>query len=70
MSEQDKKVEAFQADFLELMKKHEVGLWGTMYFRIGEEELLLDTTQGQGMQPSDETEQPDAEGEPDANTGD
>jgi hypothetical protein len=68
MSEQNEKVAAFQADFLELMKKHEVGLWGTMYFRIGDEELLLDTTQGQGMEPDAETEQPDVNEETDADS--
>jgi hypothetical protein len=68
MSEQNEKVAAFQADFLELMKKHEVGLWGTMYFRIGDEELLLDTTQGQGMEPDAETEQPDVNEETDVDS--
>jgi len=53
----DEQVAAFQQEFVELLKKYEVGIFGTMYFRIGEEELVLDTTQGQ-----DE--------EPDANTGD
>ena len=65
MSDQKELVAAFQADFLELMKKHEVGLYGTMYFRIGDEELVLDTTQGRGMEdaetePDAETEQPDS----------
>ena len=59
-------IQEFQKDFRELMAKYEVGLYGTMYFRIGEEELVLDTTEGKGL-PADERVQAEVEGEPDSN---
>lgn len=45
MSEYVEKAEEFKATLMGLLEKYEVGVWGTMHFRIGDQELLLDTTQ-------------------------
>jgi hypothetical protein len=57
MSEHLVKANEFKAKFMELLQEYDVGVWGTMHFRIGDQEILLDTT-GNAMK-GDEAEQPD-----------
>ena len=44
MSESEKKAMEFREKFAALLTEYEVGLSGLMHFRIGDQELVLDTT--------------------------
>lgn len=39
--EMNEQAKAFQAEFVELLTKYEVGVYGSMHFRIGDDTLVL-----------------------------
>jgi len=50
MSESEKKAIEFREKFTALLREYEVGLSGLMHFRIGDQELILDTTLVDGVE--------------------
>ena len=44
MSDSEKKAIEFREKFTALLREYEVGLNGLMHFRIGDQELVLDTS--------------------------
>ena len=50
MSDSEKNATEFKEKFMALLREYAVGLNGLMHFRIGDQELVLDTTLIDGVE--------------------